>query len=341
MDRTPLPSDRPSRGSDRLADSSPVRPDPFGRPTQEDSAFTRGVRDLVESGPFRSFILGVIVLAGLLVGIETYPTMQERFGSLLKSLDRLVIGIFVVEIALRMIAHGRKFWRFFADGWNVFDFIIIAACLVPVGTHYAAVARLVRVLRVFRLFSGIPRLRLVVTAMIKAIPSIGYVGILLLLLFYVYGVMGATLFGRNDPVHFGDLHTAMLSLLRTVTLEDWTDLMYAQIFGTDKFAYDSSTAAAMTAAQREFWQPQAMPIVGVVYFASFVLVGTMIVLNLFIGVVISSLTDAQAEQAREVVRRQRRPAGDTADLERQLRELEDQMFALHGQLRQVRETLRG
>ncbi|MFW5653623.1 MAG: ion transporter, partial [Planctomycetota bacterium] len=277
----------------------------YPAPQPGESGTTRRIRALVESKPFRSFILTIIVLAGLLVGLETYPAVMERVGPTLKMLDRIVITIFVIEITLRLMAYGSRFWRFFADPWNVFDFVIVVACLLPVGTHYAAVARLVRVLRVFRLFSGIPRLRLVVTAMMKAIPSIGYVGILLILLFYVYGVMGTTLFGRNDPAHFGDLHTAMLSLLRTVTLEDWTDLMYAQIYGTDTYAYDSSTAAKLSAKQRAMWEPQAMPVLGVLYFASFVLVGTMIVLNLFIGVVISSLTDAQAEQAREAVRRQR------------------------------------
>jgi len=335
MDRNHTLSDPlETEGSSRPVQHAVLYP----APTPHESTFVRIVRGVVESDPFKTAILSVIVLAGLLVGLETYPAVMARIGDTLRMLDRLVIAIFVVEITLRLVAYGSRFWRFFSDPWNVFDFVIVVACLLPVGAHYAAVARLVRVLRVFRLFSGIPRLRLVVTAMIKAIPSIGYVGILLILLFYVYGVMGTTIFGANDPVHFGDLHSAMLSLLRTVTLEDWTDLMYAQIYGTDKYAYDSSTLATMTAAQHEMWRPKAMPILGVIYFASFVLIGTMIVLNLFIGVVISSLTDAQAEQAREAVRHQRRH--DPPGLATQLGEIEDQLASMQTQMKSIREMLR-
>ena len=110
----------------------------------------------------------------------------------------------------------------------------------------------------------IPRLQLLVSAMLKSLPSMGYVTILLFLLFYIYAVMGVMLFGKNDPVHFGDLWLSLLSLFRVVTLEDWTDVMYLQMFGSDVYqGYNQDYTGPI--------EPKAMPITAVLYFVSFVL----------------------------------------------------------------------
>ncbi len=299
-------------------------------------AWARRCRAIAEARVFQRSIMWLIVFAALLTGLETYPSIAERYGPLLRALDAAVIAIFTVEIVIRLAAFGRRPWRFFLDGWNVFDFVIVALCLAPIGAQQAAAARVVRLLRVLRLFSGVPRLRLILTAMVRALPSIGYVALLLLAMFYVYGILGTTLFRTNDPVHFGDLHTSMLSLLRTVTLEDWTDLMYTQIYGSDVYGYHEASQK-LSAAQRAIWSPRAMPVAGAAYFVSFVLLGTMIVLNLFVGVVLSSLNEAQAEQAREAVLRRGRPR----DLDGQLELLETRLDELHRHVRELRGTSRG
>jgi voltage-gated sodium channel len=293
--------------------------------------WARVCRRIADSRLFQRVMLWIIVFAALLAGLETYPRILASHGEFLRALDNLVIALFTVEIIIRLAAYGRQPWRFFLDGWNVFDFLIVVLCLLPIGAEQAAAARLVRLLRVFRLFSGVPRLRLIVSAMVQAIPSIGYVALLLFLLFYVYGILGTTLFRTNDPVHFGDLHTTMLSLLRTVTLEDWTDLMYIQIYGSDVYGYERA-ALKLTAEQRELWTPRAMPVVGALYFVTFVLIGTMIVLNLFVGVVLSSLNDAQAAQARETILRRQ----SETDLDGQLELLETRLDELHRHVRQLR-----
>ena len=228
--------------------SPPVQPGPAA------TAWSDRCRRIAQDRAFQNAVMILIILASALAGLETYPAITERFGPAMFALDRIIIGLFTIEIVIRLAAHGRRPWRFFTDGWNVFDFTIVVVCLIPIGAEHAAAARLIRLLRVLRLFSGIPRLRLVVSAMVNAIPSIFYVGVLLFLLFYVYGILGTTLFARNDPVHFGDLHTSMLSLLRTVTLEDWTDLMYTQIYGSDVYGYEEA-ALKLTPEQREMWSP--------------------------------------------------------------------------------------
>ena len=253
---------------------------------------------LVDSNGFQYGILAVIVLAALLVGIETSPELVAHYGGVLHGLDALVLWVFVAEVALKILRHGRNGHRYFSDPWNVFDFLIVVVCFLPIGGQYAAVLRLARVLRAMRLVTAVPRLQLLVGSLLKSIPSLAYVGLLLLVLFYIYAVMGVFMFRGNDPVHFQDLSTALLTLFRVVTLEDWTDVMYIQVYGSD--AYPGYNEYAL-AHLREF--SRATPVLGVVYFVSFVLIGTMIMLNLFIGVIINSMDEAQAEGEAETRRK--------------------------------------
>lgn len=286
--------------------------------------FAARCRALVATAMFQRVVLGAILVGAATVGLETYPDLMARHGSLILAVDWIVIGFFCVEAFLKMAQHGRRWWRYFADPWNVFDFAILAVCLLPLHGHYAAVLRLARVLRAMRLVSALPRLQLLVSALLKSLPSMTYVGLLLVLLFYVYAVLGVALFRDNDPVHFGNLKLALLSLFRVVTLEDWTDIMYIQMYGSDVFAIDNPAAVPI--------DPTPRPILGAVFFVSFVLLGTMIMLNLFIGVIINSMHEAQEEAEREARRRRTPPEiGD------ELAELTLRLDALGRELRGFRD----
>jgi voltage-gated sodium channel len=280
---------------------------------------------LVNGRPFQALILGVIVAAAVLVGIETDPTLLARHGTLLHWLDRLVLAIFVVEIVLKMAQHGRHCLRYFRDPWNVFDFLVVAVCLLPFDSHQAAVLRLVRVVRALRLVTAFPQLRLLISALLRSIPSMGYVGLLLAILFYMYAVLGVLLWRDNDPTRFGNLPTAMLTLFTVVTLEGWNDVLYTQVYGSDVHPYDNPLALPRT--------PQARPIAAVVYFVSFVLLGTMIMLNLFIGVIVNSMSEAQAERAAQL----RGAAPPPDDLDNELAQLERRAAALAADVRTLRE----
>jgi voltage-gated sodium channel len=186
--------------------------------------------------------------------------------------------------------------RYFHDPWNVFDFAIVAAAFLPVAGEYITVLRLLRLLRVLRLVRALPKLQILVSALLKAVPSMAYVTLLLGLVFYVYGVAAVFLFGKNDPVHFGNLQIALLSLFRGATLEDWTDLMYIQMYGCAGYGYEGKEALCVAS--------QASPALGAAFFVSFVLIGTMIVLNLFVGVIVNGMEEAQAEEERrEAIRK--------------------------------------
>ena len=162
------------------------------------------LRSVVNSAWFNRLMVGVILLAGVLAGLETSATLRASYGSLLQGLDTLVLVIFVVEIALKIAAHGRRPWGYFQDGWNVFDFLIVAVCCLPVEAEFAAVFRLARGLRLLRLVTAVPRLQLLVGALLKSLGAMGYVGLLLALMFYIYGVAGVHLFREADAGHFGE-----------------------------------------------------------------------------------------------------------------------------------------
>ena len=243
---------------------------------------------------FSRFITFVILFAGVLVGLETYPQIVAKHETILHLLNQLVLWIFVAEVVVKMGAEGDKPWRYFKDPWNVFDFAIVTAAFMPMDAQFVTVLRLARVLRVLKLVRALPKLQILVSALLKSIPSMGYVSLLLLLLFYLFAVTATFMFSANDPIHFENLQRSMLSLFRVVTLEDWTDVMYIQMFGCDQYGYDGNEHLCT--------RPEAYPIFSPVFFCTFVLLGTMIVLNLFVGVIMNGMDEAQKEQevAREL-----------------------------------------
>ena len=253
----------------------------------------------VASKAFHHVIVAVIVIAGVVAGLETSPALMARHGALLHGLDKIILGIFIVEALLKMASHGRQPWRYFADGWNVFDFLIIVICVLPVGGPFAAVLRLARALRLLRLVSALPKLQLLVGALLKSLSAMGYVSLLLALLFYIYAVAGIHLFGVHDPKNFGSLPAAFLSLFRLVTLDNWSDLFNAQL--------------------------SHLPGVKVaIYFVTFIVFGTMIILNLFIGIIMNSMSEMHAEIAERDRTQHDRKTG-AATLEDELKSLEEEL----------------
>lgn len=257
------------------------------------------IKQIVAAKTFHHAIVAVIVLAGVVAGLETSTTLMARHGALLHALDRLILGVFIVEALLKMAAHGRQPWRYFADGWNVFDFLIIAICVLPVGGPFAAVLRLARALRLLRLVSALPKLQLLVGALLKSLSAMGYVSLLLALLFYIYAVAGIHMFGAHDPKNFGSLPVAFLSLFRLVTLDNWADLFSAQL-------------------------PHVPGIKVAIYFVTFIVFGTMIILNLFIGIIMNSMSEMHAEIAEQDRALHERETG-AATLEDDLRSLEQEL----------------
>ncbi|CAK7050096.1 MAG: hypothetical protein MESAZ_01123 [Saezia sanguinis] len=234
------------------------------------------VQKLIESAVFQRFIIVVIVINAITLGFETSPAlMAGAAGPVLVTLDHLALGIFIVEIVLKLLVYRH---RFFFSGWNVFDFLVVGITLVPAGAGLS-VLRALRILRALRLVSTVPAMRKVVNALLRAIPGISSVMALLLLIFYIAAVMATKLFGEQFPVLFGNLGSSLFTLFQIMTLDSWATGVTRPIMAAYPWAW--------------------------VFFVLFVLVATFAVLNLFIAIMVDTMHEAdheEQEETREVVK---------------------------------------
>ena len=214
----------------------------------------------VESPRFQHFVVGVILFNAAILGLETSPAAMERFGLQLRILDKLCLAVFLVEIGARLLAYRLHFFR---SGWNVFDFAVVGVALVP-GAGPWAVLRSLRVLRVLRLLTVIPSLRKVVAAFLHAIPGLGGVMLLMGIFLYTSAVLATNLFGRQYPEWFGSLGGSLFSLFQILTLEGWADM-------------------ARAIMETHAWAP--------FFFIPFIIIATFTVLNLFIGIIVSTMQE--------------------------------------------------
>ena len=259
------------------------------------------LRRITGSRWFHHGIMAVIIVNGIVIGLDTSAALRAAYAELFELLNQVFLAIFVVEAAMKIAAEHPRPGRYFKDGWNVFDFTIVVISLLPATGQLATLARLARLLRVLRLVSALPELRLIVSTLVRSIPSMAHVIVLMSIIFYVYGVAGYHLFHETDPTHWRNLGISLLSLFRIVTLEDWTDIMYAAM-----------------AAHSWAW----------VYFVSFVVLGTFVVINLFIAVVLNNLDEAKQERLRELETRPGRK-----EILRELKTTQDMLARLERRLR--------
>jgi voltage-gated sodium channel len=258
---------------------------------------------VVEARWFEPMMIGLILFNGLLIGLETSREIVGLYGDWLHFGNDVILLIFIIEVILKLTAVAPRFGRYFGNGWNLFDFSVVVLSLIPATGEFALVARLIRVLRVLRLVSAMPQLRLIVATLVRSIPSMGHVILLMGIIFYIYAVTGYHLFSGHDAQRWGTLGAALLTLFQMVTLEGWVEVMN-------------------TAMEARPWSW--------IYFVSFVLIGTFVMLNLFIAVVINNLDaskEAELEALRgpathdEVLRELKRTRDALGDLQRRLETL--------------------
>ncbi|MGV6850963.1 MAG: ion transporter [bacterium] len=182
------------------------------------------LRVLDENKLYQASIIFVIIISALTIGAKTY-NLSEPIIKLLNIADLAVSVFFGFEITIRFFATSNK-KAFFKSGWNIFDTIIVIGSLIPDGGSGILLARLLRVFRVLRLVSLIPELRMLINALIKAIPRMTYIALLMFVIFYIYGAVGSIIFSNINESLWGDVAISMLTLFRIATFEDWTDIMY-------------------------------------------------------------------------------------------------------------------
>lgn len=186
--------------------------------------FLNRLESINTSKIFQITVISVIVISALSIGVKTH-NLSPSFLVFIATLDTAVTIFFVLEIVIRFLAIN-NYRKFFKSGWNIFDTVIVIGSLVPAGGSGMLIARLLRVFRVLRLVSMIPELRLLINALLRAIPQMGYIALLMFVIFYIYGAIGSIVFENINPKLWGDVSISMLTLFRIATFEDWTDVMY-------------------------------------------------------------------------------------------------------------------
>jgi len=253
----------------------------------------------VESSRIQALIIGAIMLNGLVLGLETSPAARSLLEPGLTLLDRACLGVFLVELALKLAAYRGLFWR---NGWNWFDFFVVAIALVP-GTGPWAVLRSLRILRILRLLTVVPQLRKVVAAFLHAIPGLSGVILVMLVFFYTMAVLATNLFGEAFPEWFGSLGASLFSLFQVMTLESWSMGLVRPVMEVHPWAWG--------------------------FFVPFIIIATFTILNLFIGIIVSTmqelatLPDPSKPQA-EVIQTLARMEQELASLRRELERREPQ-----------------
>ncbi len=259
------------------------------------------LREGVESARVQNAIVALIVLNAVTLGLETSEHVMRHVGPILLAIDQAILAVFVVEIVVKLVGWD---WRFFRSAWNVFDFVIVAIALLP-ATGPFSILRALRVLRVLRLIGRVPRLRRLVESLLRALPSIGWVVFLLGMVFYIFGVMGTELFGDDHREHFGTLGRTLYTLFQVMTLESWSESIARPIMADHPWA--------------------------ALYFVVFIVITALTVLNLFIGVIVSTMQEGvQADESRQREQAEAQAHHERAEMLHLIRRLDARLAHLEG-----------
>jgi voltage-gated sodium channel len=229
------------------------------------------LRALVDHPRTEQFIIVLIILNAITLGLETSQSVMAEYGDLLHRIDTIFLGIFVVELAARMAVKRAEFFR---DPWSLFDLFVVGIALLP-ATGSLSVLRALRVLRLLRLVTAIPSLKRVVGGLISAIPGMGSIMLLMGLIYYVFAVMGTKMFGITAPEQFGSLGATAYTLFQIMTFDDWSNGIAKPLMEKHPYA--------------------------IAYIVIFILLSAFMMLNLFIGVVVSALDDEKGQDTPKLL----------------------------------------
>ncbi|XP_056245271.1 sodium channel, voltage-gated, type I-like, alpha [Seriola aureovittata] len=270
---------------------------------------------IVEHNWFESFIIFMILLSsGALAFEDIYIEKRKTIKTVLEFADKIFTYIFILEMLLKWVAYG--FAKYFTNAWCWLDFLIVDVSLVSMVANAMGCSdlgaikslRTLRALRPLRALSRFEGMRVVVNALLGAIPSIFNVLLVCLIFWLIFSIMGVNLFAgkynycvnsttdrrflpsevknktecdalgnesrwKNVKINFDNVGVGYLALLQVATFKGWMDIMYA--------AVDSQS------------KPQEQPEYEInlkmyAYFVVFIIFGAFFTLNLFIGVIIDN-----------------------------------------------------
>jgi voltage-gated sodium channel len=219
------------------------------------------LREFLEHHKVQKFIIGIILFNAVTIGFETDKTLMQNYAELFNTFDDIVLGIFIVEIILKLYAYGL---RFFLDPWNLFDFLIVSIAALPSAGVFS-VFRTLRILRTLRLLKNVPKLRIIIESLVRAIPSIGWIFLLVAIFYYIFAVIGVNVYGDKFPQWFGSMGESTFTLFQIMTLESWSSGIARPILEEMPYAW--------------------------VFFVPFILIATYVTLNIFIAIVVNTMNE--------------------------------------------------
>lgn len=230
------------------------------------------IKSIVESSKFQNFIMGLIVLNGITMGLETSKSLVLEYGTFFTLFNTFVVTAFTIEIILRISVYKTSFFK---DPWSIFDFVIVAISLVPASAGFE-IFRVLRVLRLFRLITVVPQMRKIIVALLSVIPGIGSIAGLLTLFFYIFAIMSTQLFGEKFPEWFGTLGESFYTLFQIMTLESWSMGIVRPIMEVYPLAW--------------------------VFFMPFIFLSTFIIVNLIIAIVVDAMNEMNTNEEEAIVK---------------------------------------
>ena len=224
---------------------------------------------------FTVVVVATIAVNAVVLGLQTYDGVVDRWGSTLDAVNAACVGVFIVELTIRIASYWPRPWEFFRNGWNVFDFVVVGATFVPGVAENSTLLRLVRLLRVVRIVRVLPDLRVLLIGVWRSVPPLASIAAVTAMILFVYGMVGWVLFADELPEQWGNIGRAMLTLFVMLTLEDFP-LYMDQAMDVYPFAW--------------------------IYFVSFILLAAFIVVNVLIAIVLNSMEEARELERRQAIR---------------------------------------
>ncbi len=227
------------------------------------------LREFLEHRKVQRFIISLIVINAVTIGFETNHKLMAQSGAVFNTFDFAILVIFIIEIVLKIYAYGL---RFFTNAWNVFDFLIVAIAAMPAAGVFS-VFRTLRILRTLRLLKNVPKLRIIIESLIKAVPSIGWIILLLAIIFYIFAVVGTNIYGDAFPQWFGTMGESVFTLFQIMTLESWSSGIARPVLEEMPYAW--------------------------IFFVPFILIATYTTLNIFIAIVVNTMNELHMAEIKE------------------------------------------
>ncbi len=265
------------------------------------------LKEFVEGKFFQTAVLIVIVLNAIVLGLQTSPAITASIGGVLDVIDMVCLGIFIVEMLIKMVAY--KFIGYFRSAWNWFDFIIILTSVLS-GLAVLSSIRILRVFRVFRslkalrgfkMVSSLKPLRVIIGAIGKSIPGISWTAFLLFIIYYIFAIIGVTQFGTAFPDWFGDIPKALYTLFQVMTLESWSMGISRPVMETFSYAW--------------------------AYFVPFVLISAFVMMNVVVGIVVNAISEVA-----EINKKEEHEENGTADLKAEIDAVREHLAKLEDML---------